>query len=163
MKEIKVIIVVLVLFACGKPKGNFSEIPEIKFESGVLKKSEDKLGNTFNSYSVTLKFTDGNSNVGIKEKESGTGKYVGEYKNNLWIRKYKRQNGKFVVNGTRYYDRIVPLIEGTGSPKEQDGTIEFDLEIRDGKSGEVLQFDFQLIDRELNKSNIVRSGVITLK
>ncbi len=164
MKKIGIVIINIFVLACGKPESNFSEIPEIKFKSGTLKQEKDKLGNTFNAYSIILTFTDGDNNVGLREKESGKDKYINEYKNNLWIHLYKQEDKKFVKKDTKgHYDRIVPFVEGTGSPKEQDGTIEFKLEIRKEEKGSVLQFDFQLLDRKLNKSNIVKSNIITLQ
>lgn len=143
-----------------------------------LKKSEFPIepSITFKEFTVSgdsgryvITFTDGDGDIGLNDWDT-TGAYdleTGEYYN-LLLDYYEKQNGVWVNLSDSlplpYYYRI-PVITPSGQNKALEGEIAVDLVptyYDPFTPYDTIKFSAQLIDRDLNKSNVVESDEIII-
>lgn len=146
------------------------------FMSSCLKREEfpEEPLITFKEFNVSgdsgqlvVTFTDGNGDIGLNEWDTVPPYDLenGEYYN-LLLDYYEKQNGVW-INYTDslpvpYYYRI-PIITPSGQNKALEGEIAVDLVptyYNPFSPYDTIKFSVQLIDRALNKSNIVETGEI---
>ncbi|MFB6257095.1 MAG: hypothetical protein ABEH38_00250 [Flavobacteriales bacterium] len=145
------------LFQACYPPDDFPPKPEIEF------KKFEKADN--NKAYLTISFTDGDGNIGLKEGDT-TGKFSpgNRYHHNLFLEYYEKQNGDWVHRDLDppFYYRIPPL-EPKGKSKALKGDIRVELEptyFDPGSSYDTIKYSIQLADRDLNESNIVETDPI---
>lgn len=148
--------------------------PVISYEGFVFLQNSQT--GVINTGLLRINYTDGDGDIGLDQGDTLFPYHKsGDYHYNLVIRYYEQQQGEFVeVPLVRYfpetqtYDtstfsaRIPPLI-----PKDQTeaikGVIEDEIFINNPLSDyDTIKFEVQLIDRALNKSNIVSTPPIIL-
>lgn len=144
------------LQACKKPD-SYPDEPELSFEK-FEKGKDDKAF-------LTVSFTDGDGNVGLKEGDT-TGKFSPDnrYHYNLFLEYFEKQNGEWVKRelDPPFYYRIPPL-EPKGQSKALEGDIRVELSptYYDPNSPyDTIKYKVRLADRDLNESNPVETGPI---
>jgi len=161
------IIIFVFLCACKKPV-IYSDIPEIRlinFEK--YQKNDDKTKIT-NGAILKLYFQDGEGDIGLNNNDTFPPfNYGSPYHRNLICDYYEKQNGVFIkVDSTENNNKIeysarIPRL--TNLPKESiNGEITHDmLEYYANSPFDTIMLQFYILDRKLNKSNVVE--VITTK
>lgn len=143
--------------ACFEPE-EFPKEPEVEFEKFETIEGES-------SAYLTVSFTDGDGNVGLEEEDT-TGKFSPDtkYHYNLWLEYHEKQNGDWVHRELTppFYYRIPPL-DPEGENKGLEGDIRVELEptyFDAGSSYDTIKYSIQLVDRDLNESNVVETDPI---
>ncbi|NOZ35213.1 MAG: hypothetical protein GXO80_07940 [Chlorobi bacterium] len=156
-----------ILTACPTPKQYPSE-PQIQFEQVQLKDSVDLLGNTNKVYRLKFGLIDGDGDIGLTESDT-SGIYSPDslYSNDLFTTLYEIVNGDTLkIDSSKQRNFRVPYVQ----PQGQNKTLIADLFINinfsyngDGKLAyDSIYFDFYIVDRKLNKSNIQLTPVLKL-
>lgn len=162
------ILILLVASSCKKyeefppePSIEFLDFATIRDFDGIDQRGILKIG-----------YTDGDGNIGLNDEDT-----VAPYDFNLFIKYFELQNGIFkeVVNpvyvndSTVIYDTInfngrIPILTPVGKNKAIRGEIEDTLFINNPLSRfDTLKFEIYIVDRDLNKSNIVETPAIIIK
>lgn len=163
----------ILIIGCRKEE-EYPLEPVINFEGFVF--LQDNQTGEINTGLLRIGYTDGDGDIGLDQGDTSFPyQKSGEYYYNFIIRYYEQQQGEFVEvplvrynSETQTYDtstfsaRIPPLI-----PKDQTeaikGVIEDEIFINNPLSDyDTIKFEVQLIDRALNKSNIVSTPAIIL-
>lgn len=164
MLHFPVIVVLLVIFlsvtSCQRePK--FSEIPYIEFVS--LDKISNDLGYD-DEATLVLYFQDGDGNLGLDASDNTDAFDTSSiYHYNLWIDYYEKQNGTFVLVELPITNDIrFPRLSNT-VPESIEGRISTTMSINNYFSPyDTVMFTFQIVDRDLNMSNVVPSPEIII-
>lgn len=162
---ISVIITLLVFNSCND-KDEYPEIPEIQYE-GFVKLYNPSSG-LYDRGVLIVSFTDGDGDIGLRQDETDP-----PYDYNYFIQYYELQNGDTVrVYLTQYndstlqYDTLnlnarIPILTPQGSNKSIKGEIEDTLWMYNYQSNfDTIMFDAYLMDRALNKSNLIQTPLI---
>ena len=160
-------LLISILTACPKPQ-SYPEDPQIQFEQVELKDSVDLLGNTNKVYRLKFGIIDGDGDIGLKESDTTGINASGKlYSNNLFTTLYEIINGDTIkIDSSKQRNFRVPYVQ----PQGQDPTLIADIFVNinfsytgDGKLPyDSICFDFYIVDRKLNKSNIQTTPVIKL-
>ena len=147
-------IAILLCCACHKP--TFSEVPYIEFLS--LEKMDNSLDG---QVILNFYFEDGDGDIGLEGNISDTLATEDDY--NLFINYYEKQNGNFVLLKTDLplNARIPPLSYSV--PESISGTISIKTYINPLSIYDTARFDFYIVDRKKNKSNIATTDEIMIK
>jgi len=155
----------LIFSACPKPQ-EYSEIPEIEFKQVILFNSHDTLGNLEKTYKLRFGLVDGDGNIGLEEGDTIGINVDSIYINNFITTMFEVKNGDTIVaDNTETYNFRIPFIEPQGQNKLliADVFIEWTFPYyRDTLLFDSVFFEFYIIDRELNKSNIEKTPVLYL-
>ncbi len=156
-----------ILTACPEPQ-KYSDIPQIQFEQIQLKDSVDLLGGNNKVYRLKFGIIDGDGNIGLKEEDTA-GIYAPDslYSNNLFTTLYKIVNGDTVkVDSSKQRNFRVPYVEPQGQNKTLIADIFTDIIFSYNGDGNLpydsVYFDFYIVDRKLNKSNVQSTPVLKL-
>ncbi|HOI32496.1 MAG: hypothetical protein PHG67_08600 [Bacteroidales bacterium] len=174
LRFILLIVLGVVLAAACRKEKEYPVEPVISFEGFVF--LQDSQTGEINTGLLRIGYTDGDGDIGLDQGDTLFPYHKsGEYYYNLIIRYYEQQQGEFIeVPLIRYYPetqtydtstfsgRIPPLI-----PKDQKeaikGIIEDEVFINNPLSDyDTIKFEVQLIDRALNKSNVISTPPIIL-
>lgn len=160
-------VVLGILTACPKPQ-QYPNEPEIEFEQVELKDSVDLLGNTNKIYKLKFGITDGDGNIGLEESDT-TGIYAPDslYSNNLFTTLYEVINGDTIkVDSSKQRNFRVPYVQPQGQNKTLIADIFININFSYNGDGNLpydsILFDFYIVDRDLNKSNIQKTPVLKL-
>ncbi len=155
------------LTACPKPQ-SYPEEPQITFEQVELKDSVDLLGNLNKVYRLKFGIIDGDGNIGLKESDT-TGIYSPDsiYSNNLFTTLYEVVNGDTVkIDSSKQRNFRVPYVQPQGQNKTLIADIFVNINFSRNGNGNLpydsIYFDFYIVDRDLNKSNIEKTPVLKL-
>ncbi len=160
MKKFIGLISVLLFFSCLK-KENYPLVPVLKYED-FIKIPEldgiDKRG------VLKMSFTDGDGNIGLGDDDVKS-----PYDYNLFISFYEIRNGVVTAmkldgdSGVNFNARI-PIITPKGNNKSISGVIEDTVYINNFLSSyDTVFFEAYIVDRDLNKSNVIRTPYIIVK
>lgn len=150
------VVLAVVLFSGCLKTEKFPDVPAISF------KSFEFFGD---SASLTISFTDGDGDIGLNSSDNGAPYDTSSiYYYNLFLRHSEKVNG--VWNNVVFRDSIfyrIPRITPTGQNKTLEGEIAvaidpFPLFIT-GNS-DTVRYSIQLVDRALNRSNMVFTSEI---
>jgi hypothetical protein len=164
LRFIPFIILGLVLIIGCRKEEKYPLEPVITFEGFVF--LQDSQTGEINTGLLRIGYTDGDGDIGLDQGDTMFPyQKSGEYYYNFIIRYFEQQQGEFVeVNpdSSTFNARIPPLI-----PKNQTeaikGVIEDEVFINNPLSDyDTIKFEVQLIDRALNKSNVVSTPPIIL-
>ncbi len=155
--KIAVILLLLVATGCRKSK-SFSPIPFLEYREHVLvSKDADPAKFPFDYAQVTLYFTDGDGNLG-QDKD-----FVGvaccdtcNFYCNLFVDVFSKVDGAW-GDDYSYNARIDDL-----TPTSQDPTLEGEIIYKvslSGRFSDTVRLDFNIYDRDLQKSNLVSTPV----
>lgn len=166
-KYCKYCIFLFFIGACVPDSEQFSEIPFIKFESI----EQIKLNNKDSLIRFKISYTDGDGNIGLEVQDTQPPfDFYSKYFHNLYIEYYAINNGvasKLIAPSTtdtiQYNDRIKNLTP-TGKNKSIKGVLEMDIPAipYPGLEPDSVYFTFQLLDRNLNKSNKLITNVLNI-
>jgi hypothetical protein len=143
----------LAFYSCGELT-SYSETPSIEYSSHIAKDSVNLLGN-LNRY-VELKFSiiDGDGDFGLLESDT-IEPFVGEYYYNFFTTLFQFSQGGFDtvdIENPNFRIKQVPIEEG--KTFKADIFVEFDYPKSFLKS-DTIRYDFYVVDRALNQSNVV--------
>lgn len=146
----------------------YPNTPQIEFEQVEVKDSVDLLGNRYKSVDLQFHLIDGDGNVGLQEGDSLFVSEDSVLYNNFFASDYKKENGEFVlVEALLKRSYRLPYIEIQGQNKTLDATVNIRFEYQYGGDFELpydtFRYDFFVIDRELNKSNVILTPEIVFQ
>ncbi len=161
LKYLITALVLLAVTACKK----FEEYPDEPFVEFIsLTKIPNSLGYDDKGI-LKIGFTDGDGDIGLSQSDTiPPFNQGGEYYYNFFIYYFEKQHGEYVKFDLDppVHARIPPIVSDFSS-RGVKGTIEIELEINNFFSPfDTICFEFYIVDRALNKSNIVRTPPIKI-
>lgn len=155
----------LLLQNCSTENSPYSKIPAI-----TLNKVEQlKLANKDSVIDIIIGYTDGDGNIGLDlDDTTAPYNYGSKYFYNLYVNVYRVDNGiatkipiPLTTDTVNFNDRITNITP-TGKSKSISGEIRFSLNAKPypGIFPDSMFYTFQIIDRALNESNIVKTNVM---
>ncbi|MFA8298683.1 MAG: hypothetical protein ACEPOV_00820 [Hyphomicrobiales bacterium] len=160
-------IAVLFFFLMGtasscKKDDHYSHIPNISFNSLIKLKSKDQPAS---KAILSFSYIDGDGDIGLRQEDTlspyhKTGDYyynliidLEELQDNVWTKKYLINPSTL---DTTYLHSRIPLLKDMDFKSYTKGEISDTLFIKDPFSEfDTIRFKFHIIDRTLNKSNII--------
>lgn len=148
----QILLLSVVILNCTRNEENYSDIPEIDYQSFTLYYKIDSFGQKSLSGDLLFNFTDGDGNIGLRPLQDTSGIWFPDtLKYNLFLQLYDYQEGIFVKvpeeKGGFYKYRIPYLdkqpLTGSISIKIDYPTIVYDT----------IFYTFYLYDRTFNRSN----------
>ncbi|MGM0612467.1 MAG: hypothetical protein ACQESM_03035 [Bacteroidota bacterium] len=148
---------ILLLTSCTEEE-DYPIEPKIEFEN-FKKINNDSTG------IITLSFTDGDGDIGLKDSDT-TDPYTGEYFYNFFLYIFEKNNGQYdsVETDIPFHGRI-PELEGVQEGESIKGEIDIEVDIYSMDifiPADSVVFDIYIVDRALHHSNTVRSPLIIL-
>jgi hypothetical protein len=144
-----------VLYSCIK-KDEFPVIPAIQWEGySVMRNTAgyDSLG------FLKISYTDGDGNIGLYDSDT-----VAPYKYNFFVKMLQMKNGslqEIIFPDTNLnFNARIPILTPTGKNKNIKGEIEMMIQIYFASpilTSDTIAFDLYIMDRDLNKSNVIRT------
>ncbi len=139
--------------------------PIITFDGFVLMDSVDQLGNENTYCTVTIGFTDGDGNVGLRESDI-TGRFDPDslYYHNLLVDYYEWDgslNDFKLIDLDPSFNARIPYLTPEGNNKTLKGEIIYGMNVSFTGS-DTIRFHFRLVDRSFKESNMVESPPIYL-
>ncbi len=142
--------------------------PEIEFKQVRLFDSLDLLGGKNKVYELKFGIIDGDGNIGLRDSDT-TGVFHPDslYSNNLFTTLYEIVNGDTVrVDSAKQRNFRVPYVQPEGQNKTLIADIFVNINFScDGDGNlpyDTIYFDFYIVDRDFNKSNIQKTPVLKL-
>jgi len=159
MKHLSIFTIIAIFVCFGCNRITFSEVPYIEFRS--LEKINNGYGYDDKAI-LSFYFKDGDGDIGLEGNIPDTLATEDDY--NLFIDYYEKQHGNFVLvkpvitmNG-----RIPPLSYTV--PESISGILKVEIFINNYASRyDTVRFDFHIVDRKKNKSNIASTSEILIK
>jgi hypothetical protein len=147
--------------SCVKVEG-YDPVPYIEFIS--FEKQTNQLGKDETGV-LTLAFTDGDGDLGLHDNDTLLPFNPGsKYYYNFYIDFYEKELGAYIKK-TLYPEnhQRIPYLTPRGQNKALKGTLDISLFINNPFSeNDTVMFEFYIIDRALNYSNIIRSPDIVV-
>jgi len=154
---------ILMLLSCTKPQ-HYSPIPLITFDKVILKDTIEKVGSTYDTVKlvkIVFKVIDGDGDIGLKPEETEI-KYL--YRDSLWNNNYFSSRYRF-ENGfpIEVQDTLappfyrIPYVVLIGQNKTLKASISIDITYpyyATGLQFDTVMYEFFIVDRDLNKSNV---------
>jgi hypothetical protein len=151
----------LFVFSCKKQE-TYPDTPEIAFEDFVLLFNPAS-GNIERGV-LKISFKDGDGDIGLHPDETEP-----PYDYNLFLKYFEIQNGDTnhvviidpVSGDTANFNARIPVLTPRGSVKAIKGTIEDTIFVYNPLSSfDTIMFEVYLVDRALNKSNVIQTPLI---
>ncbi|MCC5918909.1 MAG: hypothetical protein JJU02_16450 [Cryomorphaceae bacterium] len=149
----------LFLMSASCEKDNdFSIIPYLEYRGHEFKiKDEQRF------IEVELYFNDRDGNIGLEPGDTFPPFNPGSiYYNNLWVTGYLIRDGETADTITGFGGRI-PDLTPQGQNKSLEGTIYYDMFVEGFASGDSVEYEFILVDRDTNRSEPARSPRIKIE
>ncbi len=137
--------------------------PRIEFKE--LVKSTDFFG-VDTSVTLTLTFTDGDGDLGLRESDTLPPFNPGsEFYYNFFLKWFKKENGVFNELPLAIpQNQRIPFIVNHSNNKAISGELILDVEFAGlPADNDTFRYETYIIDRALNKSNLVVTGEVILK
>lgn len=186
MQSHRYISAILLLFLGGCfSEPEYSNVPEIGFKSIQQYTVLDAFSQPQGGVEITITFQDGDGNLGLDLNGedadnpdfddyivSDTGdSTLNKYRNNYFIDVYRREGDAFQL--VEYPDEssfsgVFPHLSDSEKEKPIEGDLEYTFILlpSSGTSplseGDVVKFQIQIADRDLQESNIIESDTITV-
>ena len=173
MKKIFYLLLLIILIVTCKKEElpelpNYPDVPTIEFEKAELSEGIDVLGNQKIDLKLFLYYTDGDSNLGGNYFTNGEYNEESEDKYDCIIALYKKTNGELNLINTYfenplylYFPEILNSIIDFSPLKikpynKVEGKMEISLDFYGNpfSPNDTLKFAVQILDRDLNYSNI---------
>jgi hypothetical protein len=165
MNKIKyTVILFLIILAAGSCKKIVQLPPEprIEFTSFAVLDTVDILGNKGKAGRLKFYFEDGDGNVGLDEPSGNPA----ADSTNLFFTLYRKNNGEMITvsdnDPLKPSAYRIPFLERLGQNKILKGTISVTFLYLSYNPADTIMYDFYLIDRDLNESNLESTSEIIL-
>ena len=153
---------ILLLASCLKEK-TFPVEPYIEFKS--FTKITIPPDTITSALMLSFRFTDGDGDIGLYDHEKEP-----PYDYNLFIDIYKRVNGQhekiIFPDTTTTFNSRIPVIEENENEKPIEGVLEYTFDynlLRLFLLKDTIAFDVSIMDRALNRSNVIRTPDIIIE
>ncbi len=153
-------LIILTVFSVSCEKiQKYPDTPTVEYKSFSLYQSQDALGNNILLGKLSIRFTDGDGDIGIEQPDSLA--QADSLKYNLFLTFWAYQNNEWsqAEDATSIQNFRIPYIERTGQNKTLTGTVVVDLEYKTIKF-DTIRYTFYILDRQFNKSNVDTTDVI---
>jgi hypothetical protein len=162
MKDfVKILFVVfafsMLVFSCKKEE-TYSEIPEIKFKSISVEDSIDYL-NVTKKVSIVFSIIDGDGDIGIQVDENDTTSL--QYYD-LFVKLFEIKNGKTNEITDTISNKRMPYVGDITQGEVLKADVQFNVYYLKSALDSIF-YEISVQDRALNKSNSIRTSVISLK
>ena len=161
--------IIAMLASCKQESAQFSEIPQIT----LTEVQQQKLNGKDSIVNITLHYQDGDGDIGLNTDDTlPPFNYTSKYFYNILVSVYRVDNGKVSKVTTpvfppnppdtiNYNDRITNLTP-TGKSKSISGEIRMFIKSLPypGVTPDSMFYTFQLIDRALHQSNVVKTNTM---
>jgi len=158
-------LIIISLYSCRKIE-NYSEIPEISFNNIFVTDSVDVLNNRTKVVELSFIVIDGNGDIGLKESDT-IGPYNKDsiYYYNLFIKEFEKIGDNFYEVSNKFPRNYrVPYLTPEGQNKNLKANIKVNIEYsyndRNPLPFNIFKYEFFLVDRQLQHSNIDTSSTI---
>ena len=140
--------------------------PNITFDGFSLVDSVDQLGNLNTYCIVTIGFTDGDGDVGLRPGDiTGRRHPDSLYYHNLLVDYYEWNDStntfELIEDLDPSFSARIPYLTPEGKNKTLKGEIVYDINVTFTES-DTIRFDFRLVDRSFTESNLVESPVVII-
>lgn len=160
LKLLVIFLIVLAFVSCRKIE-QMPAIPHIEYTSFAVFDTLDILGNRAKGGRLKFTFEDGDGDLGLNatsEMQPDT--------TNLFFTLYRIKKGNLVLSGDddplKPSAYRIPYMERLGQNKILKGTISVTFLYLFYSPADTIKYDFYILDRALNKSNIASTGEIVL-
>jgi hypothetical protein len=149
---LSIILILMLVYTSCEPLENASDVPAVTFKSFDLYQTyDDKLEQYILQGELVFDFVDGDANVGIKDTASD--------EQNLFLVPYQKLNKEYDSIDATLYGLNYTILDNEGL--HRDGkytTIKGEIKVMIPYSlvppFDTLRYDFYLVDRDGNKSNV---------
>lgn len=157
----------LIFSACPKPQ-NYPDIPQIKFKQVVLFDTVDALGSKSKAYKLVFGIIDGDGDIGLQTTDTIGVDVDTAYVNDFLTIFYEVKNGDTIMTDSlNGYNYRIPYVVPQGQNKTLLADIYIDYlfayDTDNNLKYDSVMFKFYVIDRKLNKSNLEKTPVLSLK
>ena len=157
------ILLATLCFTSCRPRHPFSDIPTLQFVS--LEKIDN--GTAVDDEALlTVYFTDGDGNIGLNASDNQPPfDTASEFYYNFFITYYELQNGVWVSpeDLKNNFNARLPRFLSSDIEEPIDGNIESIININNPYSSfDTIRFECYLVDRDLNKSNIIYTDTLVV-
>jgi len=166
---VSLISAILIFSACPNPQ-KYPETPAIKFKQVIVFDTIDDIAlqNPVKGYKLRFGLIDGDGDIGLNETDTIGVEVDTVYVNDFLSMFYEIKNGDTIlVDSLNRYNYRIPYIEPQGQNKTLLADIFIDFAFLYDRDNllkyDSVMFDFFVIDRKLNKSNVERTPVLSLK
>jgi hypothetical protein len=149
-----------VLTSCIK-KDEFPIVPAIKWESYTP--IQNAMGYDSLGY-LKISYTDGDGNIGLYDWDTAA-----PYKYNFFVKMFQMKNDSLqeiiFPDSTINFNARIPILTPSGKNKNIKGEIEMLIQIYYASpilASDTIAFELYIQDRDLNKSNIIYTPLITV-
>ena len=159
IKYLLLIIAVIIVFGACRKVEDISPVPNIEFTRFTIFDTFDILGNRSKGGRLDFTFEDGDGNIGIQPPAANQ-----PDTSNLFFTLFRKTDGEMVeapANDplTPSSDRI-PYMVRLGQNKVLKGTMSITFMYLFYAKTDTISYDFYLMDREMNESNIETTAEI---
>lgn len=153
---------------------DFSNVPDISFNSFEKAIVEDALGNAQERLTVIVDFQDGDGDLGLtpeqrqndpKFQEQDANGQPNKYYYNYFVRVFRKQNGVFTeFFPTPSYSGAFPVLKPDGKAGPIEGDIQYDILFPTLSSppNDTLKFEIFIADRALQDSNTIETEEVVI-
>lgn len=130
-------------------KADFPDTPQLQYL--------DFVQNSDNTAIFKIGFTDGDGDIGLRETDT-----LAPYNYNLFMILYEKRLGKYFPLADTLFRYRIPILENSGRIKALEGTLNVNMPFyfNPGSPYDTIYFTAYLLDRKLNKSNIIETREI---
>lgn len=154
-----------ILFACPSPK-KYPDEPQVEFLEVVLSDGLDQLQNPVKNCKFRFNLIDGDGDFGLNPEDSIGVDIDTVFRNNFLSIFYEVKNSDTLQLDSLYgYCFRIPDLRQDGQVKTIQATVEIDMRFNyynDTLNYDTVLFEFFVIDRALNKSNVELTPLIKL-
>lgn len=160
INNIIILTMIILLYSCDK-KDEYPITPYIEFDS-FTKINNDLPYDTKGIMKFT--FTDGDGDLGLGDEHNFPPFDTSSiYHYNCFMDYYEKQEGEFIkVDPLMPFYYRIPVVNTSENPKPIKGVIEIEMAgfYDPGSIYDTIYFEMFIVDRALNKSNIIRTPEI---
>lgn len=159
----------ILLYACGKERAGISDIPQLTYESIEVEQSSEGKDSMVH---ITVRFSDGDGDIGLGDQDSTPPFDINSaYWQNLPVRIMHKVGGDFeeLLNPLTNEpfalpSERIPRITPEGKNKTITGRVTVHIPANPlNTQPKEVKYELQLIDRALNRSNLITSPTINLQ